>query len=381
LVAAARSITHLGWGVDMVVANANLISEDDASRLFGERWRPLEAGSGLNLRVPVIGTLQSLMERHEAFLNRIKPDGRVEPVPSLSVFRAIVYCRATEVIQRSFAAFSLLRTNASGFRAFAADRQGRAVAGMMRHATKLVAKSAGWPDDFVDKHILGHGEPNGAEHVTVGPRRFAYIPLPTIEYRERASTVGAIRRVLLTAFGEGCESEIAWAQQVMIGQNLIDKKKNEAVALLSALSPMDGVVRRYTQPADTWATVTPVVLPGYDDPRHYRRRLNRATSSEEQRSLLEHLSARIDSLLRKAICQAGFTQELADRANVQWRKVGFWPGTEFADRYLVPDHLRRFPRFHVKIQWMDEQNNPIEIPGPICLGGGRFYGLGLFAKL
>jgi CRISPR-associated protein Csb2 len=52
-----------------------------------------------------------------------------------------------------------------------------------------------------------------------------------------------------------------------------------------------------------------------------------------------------------------------------------------AERYGVPDHLKRFPRLHVMIQWRDAQGNPIQIAGPICIGGGRFYGLGLFATV
>jgi CRISPR-associated protein Csb2 len=96
--------------------------------------------------------------------------------------------------------------------------------------------------------------------------------------------------------------------------------------------------------------------------------------------LLDKLYSRIEALLRKAIMQAGFSQELADHANLEWRKVGFWAGAELADRYGVPQHLKCFPRFHVRIQWRDAQNKLVSIPGPICFGGGRFYGLGLFAS-
>ena len=102
-------------------------------------------------------------------------------------------------------------------------------------------------------------------------------------------------------------------------------------------------------------------------------------SSGEQGKLLEHLDDRIEGLLRKAIVQAGFSQMLADHAELEWRRIGFLPGTEFADRYGIPDHLRRFPRYHVKIQWRDQQKRPVEVPGPVCIGGGRFYGVGLFA--
>ena len=39
LKSAARSITHVGWGIDMVAADADVISDEDANKLSGERWR------------------------------------------------------------------------------------------------------------------------------------------------------------------------------------------------------------------------------------------------------------------------------------------------------------------------------------------------------
>jgi CRISPR-associated protein Csb2 len=94
---------------------------------------------------------------------------------------------------------------------------------------------------------------------------------------------------------------------------------------------------------------------------------------------LARLDSRVDGLLRKAIVQAGFSNTLAHHAGLEWRRSGFWPGADLADRYGVPDHLRRFPRLHVKLQWRDADKRPVQIPGPICLGSGRFYGVGLFA--
>jgi CRISPR-associated protein Csb2 len=252
---------------------------------------------------------------------------------------------------------------------------------MLRHATGLAARYAGWPDDSINTCILGHGEAKGTAHVTVGAQRFAYLPLPSIEFRGqgKARVVGSIRRVLLTTLTDGYENEIAWSRRAMSGQVLIDEDINKPAAELSTIPANDEIVKIYVQSSSTWATVTPVILPGYDDPAHYRRRLKHGVEADEQKNLLDKLHNRIEALLRKAITQAGLSQELADRANLEWRKVGFWAGAEIADRYGVPQHLKRFPRFHVRIQWRDAQNKPVSIPGPICLGGGRFYGLGLFA--
>jgi CRISPR-associated protein Csb2 len=167
--------------------------------------------------------------------------------------------------------------------------------------------------------------------------------------------------------------------RTLSGQERVDEKKKEPVALLSLIPTNEKVVQYYTKPAASWSTVTPVVLPGYDDPAHYRRRLKTGVGSDEQKQLLSRLDHRINGLLRKAITQAGFSKYLADNAILEWRKVGFWAGNELADRYGVPQHLKHFSRFHVRVKWCDANGNPVKISGPICIGGGRFYGLGLFA--
>ena len=57
LSAAARSITHLGWGIDMVVGDARILSGDQVASLDGHRWQPTPVG-GTPLRVPTNGTLE-----------------------------------------------------------------------------------------------------------------------------------------------------------------------------------------------------------------------------------------------------------------------------------------------------------------------------------
>ena len=376
----ARNIVAFGWGIDMAVGSAAIISDEEANALPGERWLPHASDSDGGLRVPIPGTLDDVLNRHKQFLTRLTPSGYIAP-PPLSVCETVSYRRETDSPIHPIAAFSLLKLDVSGFQAFDTCRRGLTVAGMIKFAAKAAAESGKWPDK---SFILGHGEANGDRHVTVGPRRFAYLPLPSIEGRSGgpARVVGSIRRVIVTTVAEDCEKEIAWARRNLSGQELVEDKKEqrEPIALLSLIPASDKVVQCYMQPAATWATVMPVVLPGYDDPAHYRRRLKRGTSAGEHGKLLERLNDRIEGLLRKAILQAGFSKTLADHAELEWRKTGFWPGAEVADRYGIPDHLRRFPRFHVKIQWLDEQKRPVQVPGPIFIGGGRFYGLGLFAS-
>jgi CRISPR-associated protein Csb2 len=325
----------------------------------------------------------ALVDRHARFLNRIGPDGFTAP-PPLTMYSLVMYRPAAQPLSRPLAAFSLLKPDFSGLRPFDAPRRALAVVGMMRHAVRTAAARAGWPDSKINAFVLGHSDSNSAaRRVPVGARRFAFLPLPTIEGRgsERAAVVGSVRRVLVSSFADDCGQEIAWVQRALSGSNLIEEGTGATTAVVSPIAASDAMVRRYTEPVSSWATVTPMVLPGYDDPAHYRRRLKNGPPADEQRKLLGRLDERIDMLIRRAIRQAGLPDDLAEHADLEWRKVGFLPGVDLAERYGVPDHLRCLPRLHVRLQWRDRAGQAIRVRGPLCMGGGRFYGLGLFAPL
>jgi CRISPR-associated protein Csb2 len=390
LLAAARSITHVGWGVDMVTTHALVLSEADADGLPGERWLPSEDGSATGRRIPLPGTLDALIARHEAFLGRIGPEG-LRPVPPLARFGVVGYRRAMDPPGRDYAAFSLLKPDASGFRPFDTARNGIAVAAMMRHAAgaEVVARALGWPTEKVAGFILGHGEAHGEAHAPVGGPRLAFVPIPSIEARDqgRAHVVGAVRRALLVVLGGRATEDLQQLARLLSGAELTGEDRDSPAAILSRIPKTDPMIQRYTRPATTWATVTPVILPGHDDPRKLRRRLGDWSGPDSQphsaegldrKELIAKLDRRIDYLLRKAIRQAGYSEELARCAAIEWRGVGFRPGTDHATRYVVPSKLRRFRRLHIQITWRDPSGRPITIPGPLCFGGGRFHGLGLF---
>jgi CRISPR-associated protein Csb2 len=379
----ARHVVALGWGIDLVVGHCAVISQAEIAELPGERWLPVDVATTGGLRVPIPGTLDDLTRRHRAALNRLRRN-TLTPLPQLSAYGTTAYRRATDPQPREVAALSLLKLDGSGFRPFDTVRRSLTVAGMTRHAAKRAAASAGWAAERINAFVLGHGDSEQeAQHVPVGGSRLAFLPLPTIEGRgeAKARVAGSIRRVCLTAFGDTCRQEIAWARRALSGMELLDEQTGAAVALLATPPANDRTLRQYVGAATTWTTVTPVVLPGYDDPKHYRRRLKQGVEAEEQKKLLARLDDRTDALLRKAIVQAGHPQALAAHAELEWRKVGFLRGVDLASRYGVPAHLESFPRLHVRIRWRDELGNPVQVPGPICLGGGRFYGLGLFVSV
>lgn len=364
----ARSITHLGWGIDMVAGNATILPDDGVARLAGERWEP-DKNRTNGYRVPTQGSLDDLTKKHEAFLRRVGPEG-FNPVPPLSVFRVIGYHRATEPLPRQFAAFSLLKPDASGMRSFDPLRRTRDVAGMVRHAVADVAHDLGWTEERIN--VFVHGKTPDGSRLSRGaatPDRFQYLPLPTINHA--LGRVESIRRVLITA-PPHCGQQIAWARRSLAGAELVNQ--GDVSALLTILPGSDWVLRQYVEESHTWFTVTPVVLPGYDDPDHLRRKIRNGCDAQTQKRYLARLESRTDDLLRKAFHQAGYSAELIDRAELDWRGPGFWPGVGLASRYLPPDNLHSAPRVHVQVRF------PNSVQGPIAVGSGRFRGFGLFAR-
>ncbi len=378
--AIARSITHLGWGIDMVVADAAVLSDTDAVALVGERWLPASQGTGQSLRVPIFGTLDNLLRKHRAFLGRLAGDSRgkasFKPVPPLSQFRLVPYNKATSPPPSPFAAFKLLRPDAGAYCAFSATREPAVVAGMVRHALAHVAQSQrpfGWDDAEIARIVLGHDSNGKAVCTDPLQPRFSYLPLPTIAFYGRGSEpphfgshrrqsvarhVSSIRRVLIVGT-PGMDEAIRWVRRALSGSTLIREETDTEAAVLSLVPSNDWVVQQYVQKAASWTTITPVILPGYDDRN----------------------GAKTERLLRKALRQAGYSAELVDHAELDWRQVGYLPGIDLASRYRRPRNSREAPVCHVKITWRRPSGQPIELSGPLAIGSGRFRGLGLFASI
>jgi CRISPR-associated protein Csb2 len=364
LSAAAHSVVALGWGVDLVAGHGRILSAEDAVKLPGERWRPTSDSAAGGLRVPTPGTLEALASRHEAFLHRLDGGG-LSPVPALTAFAVVGYRRVTDLADRPFAAFELwqpveqlaaLPPGKSKFRPFDPLRLALTVAPMVRRATAEAARAARWDEERINTFIHGHA-PDGTDRLRGGPdvARFAYLPLPSLERRgspggRRTEQCGSVRRVLVVG-PPGATAEVDWVRRALSGRELTDERTGQPVALLALVSTNDPHVRAgYLGPAHVWSTVTPVVLPGYDD------------GDREE-------AAR---LLRRAFVQAGLPEELVEAADLEWRQVGFRPGVEVATRYERPPPTR-MPRYHVRVRW------PVPIRGPLAVGTARYRGLGLFA--
>jgi CRISPR-associated protein Csb2 len=350
LVAAARCITHLGWGIDMVVGDATVLSQEEADKLPGERWQAMRGLVTGGLRVPTKGTLRALCERHKAFLGKFgKNPNRPAPVPSLSpglAFRIVGYHRAADPPPPYWAAFRLRHPTEDRAAAFAQTRANR-IAAMTRCATAKIATEQGQAGEWIDRYVHGHRR-NDDELLP----RFSYLPLPSIERRgQRSNVLGAIRRVLLAELVDTVDSHLHWARQMLPGQFLTDEKTGDRKAMLTPLTGGDWVLQQYTDAADTWATVTPIVLPGSDEGKF----------------------AKAEKLFVKALHHAGYSPEAV--AEFEFRNVSFWPGGDLALKFQRPDYLKadHWSVYHMRLRW----KNPVH--GPIAIGAGRHCGLGIFA--
>ena len=392
--AAAGSITHLGWGVDQAVGEAATISQAEADALVGDRWRPVATG-GTPLRVPDAGTLADLTRRHGEFLTRL--DGGFRPVPPLNCFRVVGYHSATAIPvkgattpTRPVAAFEIHRTVAeqfrrpagSKFRPFAAIHA-HAVAGMVRHAAAEAAREMGMDEAQIDSFVLGHGSEK--EGQSTSDCRLMFLPLPSIT----PLGVEAIRRVLVVG---PAGFDLGPLSRRLNGAELVAQDSGrrggvrdhqsgpdsagEAVAALAFVSSGDRNFGHYLGESRVWTTVTPMVLPGHDDPDGLRRKLrereeSRDVSAEYQRSVLSRLDARAVGLVRKSLREAGCVPELASSAEIEYGVVGFLPRVELAGRH---GSSLKYPRFHVRLRF------EVPVSGPLSVGAGRYRGLGVFVR-
>lgn len=357
LITAARSITHLGWGVNMVAADASVIAEQQAAALSGERWYPVADSRATSFRTPIAGTLGALIVKHQAFLNRISRDAKgnesFNPVPPLLAFRVVGYRRATDPVSRPFIVFELRNDDGSFFR-YPQERLIH-IAGMVRHlAIQVMRRSPpeDVDDDWVETYVAGHVQANATEH-----RQFSYLPMPSIGHQHADQKV---RRVMIVA-PLGDDRFLRHLTIHLDGQQLKptpETKLDRPPTLVRVRD--DKVARYYTEASDSWASVTPVILPGHDD----------------------HKPDKARKLIEKALVQSGIEQQ----CEFEWSAFSQFPKSLSSHKYdrdkrptgyIRPGHLLSQTAVHLKLRF----NDGLEVPGPLAIGAGRHCGLGIFARM
>ena len=356
LTTATRSITHLGWGSDMVVANGALINQSEYAALLGERYLPSDTDGSVQMRVAQSGTLDDLIRRHESFLNRIVRDSQggesFNPVPPLSVFHLVRYRRVGDPVGYPHAIFELRKND--GTRFSYPQRRLIHIAGMVRHLAVKVLKHSqppGVPTDWLETYVAGHA-PEGAVH----HRRFSYVPLPSIGH---AFADQSIRRMMIVA-PRGDDHLLNHLVIRLSGQQLkpTDETRIDNPPLLHRSFP-DRIAQRYVEPTTTWTSVTPVILPGHDD----------------------HKPQKTRRLIESALRQSGIEQP----CEFDWSPISRFAKSFSAHKYdrhgraagyIRPNHLLSQTAVHLTIRFQH-----VALPGPLIIGAGRHYGFGLMAGI
>ena len=326
-----ESVTAVGYGIDMVVARLELA--DRPARPPGVAYTPSPTGRRL-LDVPYSGAFDELENRYAQFRGRLQPEGVIKV--SEPYRREVSYASELDMPSISSEGF-MLRDMDDRPLSFEGTRA-MAVAGMARHAMNVAARRAGLPQQTISE-LMGHGS-KGREEL-----RILVHPLPNAG---RKHADGRIRRVMLTAPKNLVEDVWLGVRRRLIGAELVPEGQTAPIGRLEPIR-RDSVLGRYYEKAEEWTTATPVVLWGRD---------HRGGRPRPERSV------------RRLLRRAGIPEALLESATLE--PAPRLAGSARAFEYDRPRHLADYPCQHMTIRW----RKPVE--GPIRLGAGIGYGLGLF---
>jgi CRISPR-associated protein Csb2 len=332
----AEKIVALGWGTDMVIADAKILSEEEIAKIQGRRFTP---GKGRKkLDVPYTGFLEQALHRFEGSCRRMVDFSYQKP--SSLERRYQNYIDEGKIVgpRKEYVGFLLLHPKREEeARPFSPARWAEVVA-WLRHALAEALKNKR-PEDWINKKILGHD--SGGHHV-------CFAPIPSIGH---SSADGFIRRAMIVwdNFVDLDPEEIKDLEGLILISE-IDKKE---MALLKLKE--DDYFQRFTNPAQTWASVSPVILHGYD------QRRGKFSLSKCHRIILQ------------AFQEAGYDPETIEK--IWFQKDPLIAGSLHVTKYFVPKHLLAWPKYHVCVKFKTA------VSGPVIIGIGQHYGFGLCASV
>jgi CRISPR-associated protein Csb2 len=293
---AVSQVSALGRAMDLVVTSASDTQPTGMFDVYLSDNQNLR-GEYMNLDSPVQGFIDSVFKRYK-YKSKLKVTNRVYVKnPQRSLPRALF---SIDPVPMSLTSY---------------------VAGWIRHA----AMTSRMTPKTVAQAISGHGQEM--------QNRLTIVPLPTTNYNDNR-----IRRVVIT--GEN-ENLVRQAAASLAGLNLRSNEGEDKGYLLPA--EYDAVFSGYLGSSRKWASVTPVIMSGYDD----------------------HNKTKRQRLLTKMFRHAGLPKP------VSVTKLPYRGKFEVNTRHGHD----RFPRMMCAVEFADE------VYGVVGIGTGRNYGLGIFASL
>ena len=341
----AHSLHTLGWGVDMAFADAQVVSEDAAAALAGERFQPGDSGD--LFEVPIEGFLEDQLSTYERFTQRVSA-GSVNPSVRPMVYGLQHYRKEGDGGNRDWAVFHLQDVSDALRRKAVPWHKASLVHSWIRHAAAVALRGEkDWPEERIASYVQGHNEADRTNWLS-------YLPLPTIGM---AHTDGMIRRVAIVEPLGKKTDVLALLRRKLNGVELTNEngERECVLSLVPLQGETDGVSRCY-RPREgrrVWESVTPVILHGYN-------------SNKGKLSL-----AKTEKLLLQAFEQAGYPARLIE--SFVFQPAPLWQGVGGAVQMKVPAQLNNYPRYHVRVEFKEA------IGGPVLAGIGRHCGIGLFA--
>lgn len=368
--AVVRRLVVLGTGLDHAVADVRIGSEPPVAD-GTIAWPP---GAW-----PCEGTLKSLVERHDANLQRLATGSLRENLPPVR------YQQPPSVSDAAVHLLFAIRTPAEEADApLPVDPKDTAILAQairVKLAERLVAALRRHP------HAAPHTTPEEIERLVTGrgaegadtQRRLFAAPLPSIGH-EHAD--GLLRRVLVNvpaSFPLSPESVRRALTGVEVDFGATTSLLKVRLVPAEADDERERSMRsRYLGPARIWRSVSPVVLPGHRPPPRTMRDRTAPPGTEESYMRADARRRKDEAVLfEKSLKHAGLEEVAAFRL----RREPFRPHQPRADAAWRLPASRHDPhrvwlagrsRLHAEIVF-DEPR-----AGPILIGDGRFLGLGLF---
>ena len=348
MIRAVRHIRALGWGIDLAIGHGETVDtmpEPTTSRVQYHP-SPVTTLGGLDLRAPRKGSFASLQGNYADYLRRYETPGITRLESASGIYQPQRYAVGAS---RPCVVFRLL--NDDGDEVSVRQQLIAPLIGMIRDLANRpnVIREVG--QDSIDRLIKGHPRESTPERVSI-------LALPTIR---DGPTDGRIRRVLLMQPGNSAGGLIRILSELFDGQRLKPLEGEQRFPKpirLELMTRRDSVVSLYTGISNVWASVTPVLLPGYDDRKQHRgdqsKRLDRARQ-----------------LIQKAMEQS----QLPQPCDVELSRIPFMTGSLHASEYTPREKLAHYPRYHVQLTF----SHPLT--GPLSIGAGRHAGFGVMAAI
>jgi len=345
---------QLGRGVDPAWAECRLVDSNEAEAELrqwnGEVYRPTPGGRAGRLRCPSRGTLRSLERRYKAQSQRfrVEREGRkvfqVFSQPPRAVFSEVSYGEGPMVLVLELRS----APGAPRFEPWAlADARALVVAVRDAAVDRLRRSSLPNPRGEIEAVLVGRRP--GVARVVDSRYRVRIIPVPSIGHQH---TDPAIRRVAvqIPRGGPVRSEDLRWAfTGLEVGDRVLVGTDD------------DSMLRRYTQRATLWRSITPLALRGA--PRRGREAPTAPDRLEDE--------ARARQAVRQALRHAG----VASRVRSVWvQREPLHPGGEGAAAF-ASGRFRARDLWHVEIRFEEP------LHGPLVLGDGRYMGLGLMIPI